>query len=84
MPLNTVMPIETRAAAPAPLAVSKGTTPRMKAIEVITIGRNRSREASSADSTRDMPRFLHSSATSTIRIAFLDASAIMSTNPICT
>ena len=84
MPLNTVTPIETRAAAPAPDEVSSGTTPRMNAIDVITIGRNRSWEALSADSTRLRPSRLASRATSTIRIAFFEASAIISTNPIWT
>ena len=41
MPLNTQMPSETRAAAPAPVAVTSGTTPRMNANEVIRIGRKR-------------------------------------------
>src|SRR5438309_3068937 len=39
IPVNTVMPIDTRALAPAPLASTSGTTPRMKASDVITIGR---------------------------------------------
>jgi hypothetical protein len=43
MPVNTVMPIDTRALAPAPLASTSGTTPRMKANDVITIGRKRAR-----------------------------------------
>ena len=84
MPLNTVIPIETRAAAPAPEAVKSGTTPRIKAIDVITIGRNRSWEAFNAASTKLRPAFLDSSATSTIKIAFLEASAIISTKPIWT
>src|SRR5512146_646094 len=51
MPENTVMPIDLRALAPAPVAITSGTTPRMKANEVIRIGRNRARAASTADST---------------------------------
>ena len=31
MPANTAIPMLTRAAAPAPLAITSGTTPRMKA-----------------------------------------------------
>ena len=52
MPENTVMPITLRASAPAPVAVSSGTTPRMNAKAVIRIGRNRSFAASSADFDR--------------------------------
>ena len=48
MPLNTVMPIDFLALAPAPLATTSGATPRMNANEVMTIGRNRARAASSA------------------------------------
>src|ERR1700680_1481996 len=50
MPLNTVMPIDFRALAPAPLATTSGATPRMKANDVIKIGRNRARGASTAAS----------------------------------
>src|SRR5881398_561140 len=50
MPENTVMPIDLRALAPAPVASTSGTTPRMKANEVIRIGRKRARAASIADS----------------------------------
>ena len=39
MPLATVMPIERLALAPAPLAKTNGSTPRMKANEVMRIGR---------------------------------------------
>ena len=49
MPVNTVMPIDLRALAPAPVAITSGTTPRMKANEVIRIGRKRARAASTAD-----------------------------------
>ena len=43
MPPATVVPTELRAAAPAPVAYASGSTPRMKAIEVIRIGRSRMR-----------------------------------------
>ena len=46
MPLKTAVPSERRISAPAPVATTSGTTPRMKAKEVIKIGRSRSREAS--------------------------------------
>ena len=55
MPQNTAMPIERRAAAPAPVARTSGSTPRMKAKEVMTIGRNRSRAASTAASRIALP-----------------------------
>ena len=41
MPLNTAMPSAWRISAPAPVARTSGTTPRMNANEVIRIGRNR-------------------------------------------
>src|SRR5262245_19238778 len=50
MPENTVMPIDLRALAPAPVASTSGTTPRMKAKDVIRIGRNLARAAAIADS----------------------------------
>ena len=43
---------------PAPVAVMSGTTPRMKAIEVIRMGRKRRRVASTAASTVDIPSAL--------------------------
>ena len=46
------MPRICRPAAPAPLAIQSGTQPRMKAKEVMRIGRRRSRAPSSAASTR--------------------------------
>ena len=50
MPLNTAVPSARRISAPAPVAMTSGTTPRMKANEVIRIGRSRSRTASSVAS----------------------------------
>ena len=83
MPLNTVMPIDLRALAPAPVASTSGTTPRMKANDVIRIGRNRARAASTADSSSGLrSRTCSSSATSTIRMAFLADSAISRIMPI--
>src|SRR5215469_18847521 len=52
MPLNTVMPIDLRALAPAPLAITSGTTPRIKANEVIRIGRSRAIAPSTAASIK--------------------------------
>ena len=45
------MPIACRISAPAPLENTSGSTPRMKANEVMRIGRSRMRQASSAAST---------------------------------
>jgi hypothetical protein len=84
MPVNTVMPIDLRAPAPAPLASTSGATPRMKANEVMRMGRNRARAPSTADSTTALPSARISRATSTIRMAFLADSAISSTSPIWT
>src|SRR5215467_9586566 len=71
MPENTVMPIDLRALAPAPVAATNGATPRMKANDVIKIGRKRERAAATADSSRGCPsRTRNSRAISTIRIAF--------------
>ena len=50
MPLKTAMPIDRRDAAPAPVAITSGKTPRMNAKEVMIIGRNLSRAASTAAS----------------------------------
>jgi hypothetical protein len=78
------MPIDLRALAPAPVASTSGATPRMKANDVIRIGRNRARAASTADSRMAFPSMRNSRATSTIRIAFFAESAISSTSPIWT
>ncbi len=55
MPLRTVMPMDLRALAPAPLASTRGSTPRMKAKDVIRMGRNRTRAASTAACTASAP-----------------------------
>ncbi len=52
MPLKTAVPSVRRISAPAPSASTSGTTPKMKANEVIMIGRSRSRQASSVASRR--------------------------------
>ncbi|MNI75670.1 hypothetical protein D3C73_1318450 [compost metagenome] len=56
MPPNTPRPTARWLAAPAPVAMASGTTPRMNASDVIKIGRNRSLAASTADSYSPMPR----------------------------
>ena len=55
MPANTVTPVAERTSAPAPRESTSGIVPAMKATEVITIGRSRSRQASSAASTIPLP-----------------------------
>ena len=42
MPKNTAVPSAWRSSAPAPVAITSGNTPRMKASEVMMIGRSRS------------------------------------------
>ena len=83
MPEKTVMPITLRDSAPAPVAVSSGTTPRMKANAVIRIGRKRSLAAFSAASTSGFPWSNSIFANSTIRIAFFAARPISMIRPIC-
>jgi hypothetical protein len=56
MPPMTPVPIECRLAEPAPVLMASGSTPRMNASDVITIGRKRSRTASMAASCADRPR----------------------------
>ncbi len=55
MPPMTPVPMARRLLAPAPVAMASGTQPRMKASEVMTIGRSRSRAASMAASAAVMP-----------------------------
>src|SRR5688500_1173469 len=55
MPPNTPVPIDWRAADPAPVEIASGATPSMKASDVITIGRKRKRAASTAASIALLP-----------------------------
>ena len=55
MPPKTTVPMACWLAAPAPPADSNGTTPKMKAKEVMTMGRKRRRVASIAASVMDRP-----------------------------
>ena len=48
MPLKTVVPMARRLPAPAPVAITMGTTPRIKVKEVINTGRKRIFAPSSA------------------------------------
>jgi hypothetical protein len=81
MPPATVVPTELRAAAPAPVAMASGSTPRMNANDVIRMGRSRMRDASTAASTIDRPRSRICSANSTIKIEFLAARPMSRTSP---
>ena len=82
MPPNTVVPMDWRLAAPAPVANISGTTPRMKAKAVMRMGRSRRRAASIAASTISRPSSRRRLANSTIRIAFLAARPMSITKPI--
>ncbi len=55
MPPKTPVPMERRAAAPAPLESTSGTTPSTKASEVMMMGRKRRRAALMAASMGVMP-----------------------------
>jgi hypothetical protein len=50
IPPMTPVPMECRLAEPAPVDIASGSTPRMNASEVMTMGRKRSRAASTAAS----------------------------------
>jgi len=82
MPPITPVPIACWLFEAAPVAMASGTTPKMKASEVITIGRNRSVAASIAARTTEVPGFQRSRANSTIRIAFLAERPMIVISPI--
>ena len=81
MPKNTAVPSDCRISAPAPVAIASGSTPKMKANEVIRIGRSRVRAAMTAASKRSLPCASPWRANSTIRMAFLAASPTSTTKP---
>ena len=83
IPEKTVMPSTLRASAPAPDAVSSGTTPRMNANAVIRIGRKRSLAAFIVASMSGLPDSSSIFANSTIRIAFFAARPMSMISPIC-
>ena len=74
--------VDRRAAAPAPDATTNGTMPNTNAIDVITIGLNLNRAASSAASATGMPCSIFWLANSTIKIAFFAANPIKVIKPI--
>ena len=82
MPLKTAVPSACRISEPGPNAITRGQTPMLNANDVIRIGRNRNREASTAASCRSTPASICCLAYSTIRIAFLQARPTSTTNPI--
>src|SRR6202012_3872695 len=53
IPVETERPIDLRALAPAPVASTSGRTPRMKANDVIRIGRSRALAAATAASVME-------------------------------
>jgi DNA-binding transcriptional LysR family regulator len=82
-PVKITRPIEKRDAAPAPEAITSGTTPNTIAAVVIRIGRSRMPAASSIASRLVRPFFCSSLATSTIRMPCLLISPISVTSPTC-
>ena len=83
IPPATVQPMVFRASAPAPDEKANGNTPRMKASDVMIIGRRRNCTASSVAATMSIPRSTRSFANSTISMAFFVASPMSVINPIC-
>jgi len=82
IPKNTAVPSAWRSSAPGPVAITSGMTPRMKAKDVIRIGRRRLCAARTTASIGESPSSSACLANSTIRIAFLAASAMSTTRPI--
>ena len=82
MPNKTAVPSDCRISAPAPVATASGATPRMKAKEVIRIGRSRVRAACTAPSSGVAPSSSFWRANSTIKIAFFAARPTSTTKPI--
>ena len=83
IPPKTAVPTARIVAAPAPEAITSGTNPAMNAKDVIITARNLSLAASIAAAMISWPCRRCSIANSMIRIAFLAASAISTTMPIC-
>ncbi|MEY9658734.1 hypothetical protein ABH980_005741 [Bradyrhizobium ottawaense] len=82
MPENTATPMARRISEPAPVESTSGSTPMMKAIDVIRIGRSLKRLASIAARIGVRPANSSSRANSTIRIAFLAESPTRTIRPI--
>src|SRR5690606_1019105 len=69
--------------APAPVDNINGMIPKIKAKDVMIMGRNLSFTASRVASSNGIPISTRSFANSTIKIAFLEARPIIVTKPIC-
>ena len=82
MPQKTAVPSVRRISGPV-RRPGPGTTPRINATEVITIGLSRRAHASRMASRRGTPASRRVRPNSTIRIAFLHASPTSTTKPIC-
>ena len=74
MPLTSTMPMELRAAAPAPVTSVSGKLPAMVATVVISTGRSRSMAASRMACGFVRPRRWSWLANSTMRMPFLEIS----------
>ena len=83
IPPSTVQPIVLRATELAPEAKANGNTPRINAMDVIKIGRKRSRTASNVAGITAIPLSTRSLANSTINIAFFADKPINVIKPIC-
>ena len=83
IPKQVQMPIAFMAAAPAPEAKTSGITPKMKLHAVIMTARKRSDAPLTAESYTLTPSSRCCLENSTIKIAFLAASAISITHPSC-
>ena len=83
MPKNTEVPKLWRSSKPEPVPKAKGTTPNMKAREVMAMGLSLFFEALLTALTSSSPCSSLCFANSTISIAFLQAKPIKTMNPIC-
>ncbi len=83
IPPSTVQPMVERATLAAPVASASGNTPRIKASEVISIGRRRRLTASRVALITGIPLSTRSFANSTIRMAFFAERPINVIKPIC-
>jgi hypothetical protein len=75
------VPMAWRLLAPAPLDRASGVPPRMNAMEVMRIGRKRSRQASKVDSIRPRPDWRRVLANSMMRMAFFADRPITAISP---
>ena len=81
MPATMVIPMELRAAAPAPVTSVSGKWPQTVATLVMSTGRSRTRVASRTALTLLKPLRCSSLANSTMRIPFLDTNPTSVTSP---